>query len=135
MAELPLLQVLERFATGLRLLLEGVSVVCVALGFVATLRQGVRLMLRPGRSGQPRNPHFNSIRLTLGSWLSMALEFQLAADIVATTAAPSNQNLIQLGVIAVIRTFLNLFLGREVEAEQRLEASRQQTPRTNPSPL
>ena len=28
---------------------------------------------------------------------------------------------IQLGVIALIRTFLNIFLGREIEAEQRWE--------------
>jgi uncharacterized membrane protein len=57
----------------------------------------------------------------------MALEFQLAADIVATTTTPSNENLIKLAVVAVIRTFLNVFLGREVEAEQRLEdAQRQQ---------
>lgn len=58
----------------------------------------------------------------------MALEFQLAADIVATTTTPSNENLIQLTVVAVIRTFLNVFLGREVEAERKLEdAERERT--------
>jgi uncharacterized membrane protein len=60
-------------------------------------------------------------RLTFGSWLALALEFQLAADIVATTTNPSESNLIQLAVIALIRTFLNLFLSREIETEQRLE--------------
>ena len=75
-----------------------------------------------GRLGQ----RFNSIRLRFGSWLSMALEFQLAADIVATTTAPSNENLIKLAVVAVIRTFLNVFLGREVEAEQKLEDARRE---------
>ncbi|MCT0224499.1 DUF1622 domain-containing protein [Synechococcus sp. CS-1328] len=122
MPEIPLLEWLEVFAVGLRLVLESVSVVCVALGFLATVRQTLRLR----RSGQPRGRRFNSIRLTFGSWLSMALEFQLAADIVATTTAPSSQNLIQLGVIAVIRTFLNVFLGREVEAEQKLEEAQSQ---------
>jgi uncharacterized membrane protein len=53
--------------------------------------------------------------------LALALEFQLGADIVATTASPSEQNLIQLAVVAVIRTFLNVFLGREIEAELRRE--------------
>ncbi len=51
----------------------------------------------------------------------MALEFQLGADVVSTTTAPSQANLIQLGVVAVIRTFLNIFLGREIEVEQRIE--------------
>lgn len=73
---------------------------------------------RPATIHQPNEP--------AGSWLSMALEFQLAADIVATTA-PSNENLIKLAGVAVIRTFLNVFLGREVEAEQKQEdAQRQQ---------
>ena len=119
-------------------MLEGVSLVCVALGFAATLRLSVRQTLRqsqllgPGRQSQGRR--FNSLRLTFGSWLSMALEFQLAADIVATTTAPSNQNLIQLGVIAVIRTFLNIFLGREVELELKFEeAQRQQNQPGSPT--
>jgi len=139
MPDIPLLEWIDRFANGLRLLLEGVSLVCVALGFAATLRLALRQSLRLGHSRQPQGRRFNSLRLTFGSWLSMALEFQLAADIVATTTAPSNQNLIQLGVIAVIRTFLNIFLGREVEAEQKLEeAHRQQSQpssSTDPSPF
>ena len=52
----------------------------------------------------------------------MALEFLLGADTVATTTAPNGANLIQLGVVAVIRTFLKIFLAREIEAEQKLEA-------------
>ena len=108
---------IDGLAGGLRLLLEGLSVVCVAIGLVVTVSQALRLRQRGYRQQRP----FNAIRLTFGSWLSMALEFQLAADIVATTTSPSNQNLIQLGVVAVIRTFLNVFLAREVETEQKLE--------------
>ncbi len=113
---------LEGMASGLRFLLEGVSVVCVAMGFLATLGESLRL----GGRGLPQGQRFNSIRLRFGGWLSMALEFQLAADIVATTTAPSNENLINLAVVAVIRTFLNVFLGREVEAEQKLEDARRE---------
>ncbi len=127
MPDLPLVEWLERFAVGLRFVLEGVSLVCVALGFTATLLQAMRQRLGPGRLRREAvSRRFNSLRLTFGSWLSMALEFQLAADIVATTTAPSNQNLIQLGVIAVIRTFLNVFLGREVELELKFEEAQRQ---------
>jgi uncharacterized membrane protein len=131
MPEIPLVEWLEQFAIGLRFVLEGVSLVCVALGFAATIRLALRQLLRLGPSRQPPGRRFNSLRLTFGSWLSMALEFQLAADIVATTSAPSNENLIQLGVIAVIRTFLNIFLGREVEAQQTFEES--QPPQSSPT--
>lgn len=134
MSEIPLLEWIDRFALGLRVVLEGVSLVCVALGFAATLRLALRQSLRRGPSRQPQARRFNSLRLTFGSWLSMALEFQLAADIVATTTAPSNQNLIQLGVIAVIRTFLNVFLGREVELELKFEEAQRQQRSTTESP-
>ena len=53
--------------------------------------------------------------------MALALEFQLGADIVSTTISPSREHLIQLGVVAVIRTVLNVFLAREISAEEALE--------------
>ncbi|MEY4353220.1 MAG: hypothetical protein RLZZ609_1461 [Cyanobacteriota bacterium] len=115
-------EVLEPLSTATRVLLEALSVLTVLYGLIAISRQalprlGHRMPTRPS----------NMARLTFGSWLALALEFQLGADIVATTTSPTESNLIQLGVIAVIRTFLNIFLGREIEAEQRWqeEADRQ----------
>jgi len=98
--------VLLFLAEGLRLTLESLSVLTVLLGLVITLRQALRRQL------------LGSVRVGLGRWLSMALEFQLAADIVATTISPSGQQLIQLAAIALIRTFLNLALTREAQAER-----------------
>jgi uncharacterized membrane protein len=104
-------------AGATRFLLETLSVGTVLVGLLACAQQ----LPRPWR----RRPHSSlplaGVRLRFGAWLSLALEFQLGADIVATTTTPSGQHLIQLGVVAVIRTFLNLFLGRELEAETRLE--------------
>jgi uncharacterized membrane protein len=105
---------------GLRFCLEMLSVLCVAAGLLAALRLAIPALV------QRRRPHRTaaSVRLSFGSWLSMALEFQLGADIVATTAAPSGANLLQLAAIALIRTFLNVFLAREIEAERKLEDER-----------
>ncbi|MEB3257131.1 MAG: DUF1622 domain-containing protein [Cyanobacteriota bacterium] len=109
-------EVLEPLGTALRVLLEVLSVLTVLYGLLAIFRQAI-----PRLGGRlPARPS-NRARLTFGSWLALALEFQLGADIVATTTNPTETNLIQLGVIAVIRTFLNIFLGREIEAEQRWE--------------
>ena len=52
-----------------------------------------------------------------GGWLVVALEFLLAADIIGTLIAPNTAQLIQLGAIAVIRTFLNYFLNKELNEE------------------
>ena len=92
---------------------EAISVFCILLGLMAC----VRLVLL--RSQRIYTPPFIDIRLTLGSWLALGLEFQLGADILGTTVAPSIDALGQLAVIAVIRTFLNYFLSKEIETETR----------------
>lgn len=120
-------EVLEPLGTAIRVLLEALSVLTVLYGLLAIFRQAIPRM---GRR-LPARPS-NQARLTFGSWLALALEFQLGADIVATTTSPSETNLIQLGVIAVIRTFLNIFLGREIEAEQRWEEEAERRAATSP---
>jgi uncharacterized membrane protein len=99
-----------------RLLMEGLSVITVLVGLLLTLGQ-----LRPRLVRGPSLRPSTRARLTFASWLAMALEFQLGADIVSTTTSPSERNLLQLALVAVIRTFLNVFLAKEIESEQRLE--------------
>ncbi|NNN30602.1 DUF1622 domain-containing protein [Streptomyces sp. S3(2020)] len=59
------------------------------------------------------------MRLTLGRFLALGLEFQLAGDILRTAIAPSYTEIGQLAAIAAIRTGLNYFLGREIEQERQ----------------
>jgi uncharacterized membrane protein len=104
-------EMLLTLAEALRLVLESLSVLTVLLGLLISLRQALRRRL------------LGSVRLELGRWLSMALEFQLAADIVATTISPNGQQLIQLAAIALIRTFLNIALSREAQAEHTIHSA------------
>ncbi|HEY0700115.1 MAG TPA: DUF1622 domain-containing protein [Micromonospora sp.] len=62
---------------------------------------------------------FTPIRLSLGRFLVLGIEFQLAADILRTAASPSFRQIGQLAAVAAIRTALNFFLRREIEQEQR----------------
>lgn len=62
---------------------------------------------------------FTPIRLSLGRFLALGLEFQLAADILRTAVSPTFDQIGQLAAIAAIRTGLNYFLRREIEHEQR----------------
>jgi uncharacterized membrane protein len=55
------------------------------------------------------------IRLRLGRWLAVALEFEVAADILRTAIAPSWNELGQLAAIIVLRTVLNYFLQKEID--------------------
>jgi uncharacterized membrane protein len=61
---------------------------------------------------------YESTRLLLARFLSLGLEFQLAADILGTAVAPSWAQIGKLAAVAVIRTGLNYFLAREIKEEQ-----------------
>jgi uncharacterized membrane protein len=58
------------------------------------------------------------IRLCLGRWLALALEFELAADILRTAVAPTWNEIGQLAAIIMLRTSLNYFLQREIDKDQ-----------------
>ena len=66
------------------------------------------------------------LRISLGRFLVIALELQLAADIIGTAIAPSWEQIGQLAAIALIRTFLSYFLNMEMKTEERekLEADK-----------
>lgn len=64
------------------------------------------------------HPLHSFFRMVFGGWLVVALEFQLAADIVGTIISPTTKHLIVLGTIAAIRTFLNYFLNKELKQER-----------------
>jgi uncharacterized membrane protein len=57
----------------------------------------------------------SDIWLRYARWLVAALTFQLAADIIESSITINWESLARLGAIAVIRTFLNYFLERDVE--------------------
>ncbi|WP_017300992.1 DUF1622 domain-containing protein [Nodosilinea nodulosa] len=119
-------------AGSLALILEGISVFCILVGLLTTLK--LTAQQRWGRSPliqrTARDPELAlaKVRLNFGLWLSLALEFQLGADIANTTVAPSLDALGRLALLAVIRTFLNVFLARELEAEKTAISLAQQPP-------
>jgi len=66
--------------------------------------------------------------LRYSRWLVAALTFQLAADIIETSISTNWQTIGRVGAIAVIRTFLNYFLERDLQQQQR------ESPEPPPSP-
>jgi|1186.fasta_scaffold160590_1 uncharacterized membrane protein len=72
-----------------------------------------------------RNPEeFVPVRLSLGRFLALGLEFQLASDVLRTAIAPSFQELGKLAAVAAIRTALNFFLAREIHEEREQVAEK-----------
>lgn len=77
----------------------------------------VRFIMCTLRDRQPRR--FVAVRLDLGRFLALGLEFQLASDILRTAVAPTLKEIGELAAIAAIRTALNFFLAREIQQERR----------------
>jgi uncharacterized membrane protein len=65
-----------------------------------------------------RIDRFTPIRLDIGRFLGLGLEFQLASDLLRTAVAPTFAEIGKLAAVAAIRTALNFFLAREVRAER-----------------
>jgi uncharacterized membrane protein len=103
------------------LVVEGLAAFIVAYAVVET---AVRLLLSVRRHSSHHDPAVahdakEDIRLRLGRWLALALELLLGADILRTAVAPSWTEIGQLAVVATIRTGLNFFLQREIEAARQ----------------
>src|SRR5262245_1365202 len=99
---------------GLKLFIETIGALFIGVGAILSLIQFVRLLKTPTERSYER------VRLLLARFLSLGLEFQLAADILGTAVAPSWTQIGKLGAIAVIRTGLNYFLAREMKEEKEI---------------
>jgi uncharacterized membrane protein len=89
--------------------------------FVGATTAFVRFVVQGLRYRDPEI--FVGVRLGLGRFLALGLEFQLAGDVLKTAIAPSFREIGQLAAVAAIRTALNFFLSREVREEREQLAS------------
>jgi len=79
-----------------------------------------------------RDNEFVGVRLGLGRYLALGLEFQLASDILSTAIAPTFDEIGKLAAVAAIRTALNYFLRKEIE-EERQQLADDGDPSTSPT--
>lgn len=95
----------------LRLLVETLGALVIAVGI------GVAIVGLARHALAERGQGFTPVRLAFARYLALALELQLAADILSTAIAPSWDMIGKLAAIAVIRTALNYFLNLEMKEE------------------
>jgi uncharacterized membrane protein len=103
---------IDALTLWMHILLDTGSVVVIALGGI----QAFIALPKAMRGGQ----RFTTMRLDFARYLALALEFQLAADVLQTAITPTLDQLGILAVIATIRTALNFFLAREMKDERTL---------------
>lgn len=130
---------LDIFKTITLYLAAGVEAAAAMVIGIAALEATIRAFLiffrgdrMSGNSGaDTMTDEKENVRLRLGRWLAVALEFELAADILRTAIAPTWKEIGQLAAIAVLRTGLNYFLQQEIDKA----AARQRAATAAISPL
>jgi uncharacterized membrane protein len=90
--------------------LDLIALLVVAIGSVEALLDLPR-QLRASTPGHEKRAAW----LRYARWLVAALTFQLAADIVESSISRGWEDIARLGAVALIRTFLNFFLDRDLE--------------------
>ena len=114
MEDMPGEQWLSQAVDLLVRVVEAAGVLVIFVGAMVALVRFVVVGLRDRRTRA-----FVPVRLGLGRFLALGLEFQLASDILRTAIAPTLREIAELAAVAAIRTGLNFFLAREIRQERR----------------
>ena len=104
-------------------MIEAGAVLVVAFGAVQAVLSLVAAIV--GKSADELRGR--EIWINFATWILLALEFALAADLVRTAVAPTWDDISKLAVIATIRTMLNYFLAKDIAEFARQSGG-------NPSP-
>ena len=101
--------------------INAIALLIIIIGTIdAFLRSTRAIFSRATTSHELRNAYLHYAR-----WLVAGLTFQIAADVIETSIAPTWEEIGRLGAIAVIRTFLNFFLERDLAEVQQREIESQ----------
>ena len=119
-------ELLVSVSKGCILVIDAMALLIVVVGTVQAFVSGMWDMLTGHHAGIERR----YVWLRYARWLIAGLTFQLAADIIETSVTPSWDDVARLGVIALIRTFLNYFLERDLgEVRERQDRATERTQR------
>jgi uncharacterized membrane protein len=103
--------------------IDAIAFLVIAVGTVDVVIRALRTEIRAASRDEKR-----AVWLRYARFLVMGLTFQLAADIIETSISTSWEAIGRLAAIAVIRTFLEFFLERDVsEVRERQHAAREST--------
>ena len=95
------------------IVIDALALIVIVIGTIEAFISAARAMF-----SSPTGHERRDVWLRYGRWLIAGLTFQLAADVIETSITTSWQAVARLGAIALIRTFLNYFLERDL-AETR----------------
>lgn len=105
----------DLFRAGASAVALGVELMAALLIAAASIEAGVAIIRATVSPTGGRVVRRREIWVRFAVWLLLALEFELAADLIRTAIAPTWDAIGQLSAIATIRTVLNYFLEKDIE--------------------
>ncbi len=108
---------LHALSEGTAVVTNMLAVLIVLFGSVIAVVQGTRWLVSPSYAS---NTPIREVWINYARWLVAALTFQLAGDIVETAGTPDWNDIGKLAAIAVVRTFLNFFLDRDLQEKREV---------------
>jgi len=104
-------EIFKRGASFIAFQVEAAAALIILAGAIEAFIGIVRSFFVVG----PKTAARKRVWLRFGVWLLLGLEFELEADVVRTSISPRWSDIAQLASIALIRTFLNYFLEKDIE--------------------
>jgi uncharacterized membrane protein len=102
--------------------IDAMALLIVMVGTVIAFVAAIKAMFSPLAGSERR-----ALWLGYARWLVAGLTFQLAADIIESSITQSWEAIARLAAVAVIRTFLDYFLERDM-SEMREQRRNTQAP-------
>jgi len=114
-------EILKSVTMALASAAEAAAALVIAFAVIEAVAGAVILFVPASwrRTNRHHLAEKEDVRLRLGRWLAVALEFLLAADILRTAVAPSWNEIGKLAAVAALRTLLNFFLQKEIDRSRR----------------
>lgn len=116
---------MDNISELLELLVLIIELVSAGILLVGFMKAGISFIRQEGNGILKRQSihSLSDIRLTLGTYILLGLDFYIVSDIIHSMIKPQLNELINLALIVVMRTTIGFFLSREIadiETSQRV---------------
>jgi len=110
---------LEKILIVIADVVDLIGIVILIYGFSKILIRYLVIEFKNFKSAPIRQ--IQSIRCEIGIYILLALDFLIASDIIHTVTNLSQEQLIELSVMILLRTAIGYFLGKEVEELEKVK--------------
>jgi len=96
-------------------IIEAIGVIILLLGFSRGFVKYLQLELNRLKGGKGIFSAIQIVRCDIGLYILLALDFIIASDIISSLIHTNLEELLNLGIIVIIRAVIGYFLSKEID--------------------